>query len=300
MVRVVRGNLFDADADAWVNTVNTVGVMGKGLAFEFKRRFPENYELYRQACESKTLQVGKMLVFATQQLQPQYIVNFPTKQHWRGKSKLDYIRQGLEDLKQVVRQHNIRSIAMPALGCGQGGLRLEQVLPLIEQAFATMPEVDVQVFVADAPEIAPEEAAMLRLLEAYSVLNPVMTEAELQLLAEILLLQETGARRRAKGALTPHQLAQSLIRKPLIEKSMLGDTPMFWVGTKERYEQARAALETAPDWRARAERLAPLIEECDGLAALQAVYDYLQVNSSPVRRRYFVELWRRQGAASNT
>jgi O-acetyl-ADP-ribose deacetylase (regulator of RNase III) len=127
VLRFVRGDILEAPTEALVNTVNTVGVMGKGVALAFKRRFPDNYEFYRQACERGEVEIGRMLVFETGRLQPHYIINFPTKRHWRERSKLVYIEQRLRDLVRKVRDLGIRSIAVPALGCGNGGLDWAQV-----------------------------------------------------------------------------------------------------------------------------------------------------------------------------
>jgi len=297
VIRFLRGSLFDSDAEALVNTVNTQGVMGKGIALEFKKRFPANYEFYRQACEHGQVQIGKMLVFPTQSLQPQYIINFPTKQHWRGRSRLEYIQRGLQDLVCVVQQWEIRSIALPPLGCGHGGLRWEQVKPLIEQAFASLPDVEVQVYEPTEPSLAPHEAFLLHLIAVYSEISPAPTQEELHLLAEIALLQHGDAllpskpKRRGSPA---KQLIKQLIEASLLDKDMRDKTPVFGVGSAQRREQARQILEAHPDWHARAERMLELIDGCDGLAALQSVYDVQRIHSNPTTRRYFTAAWQRQ------
>src|SRR5215472_9421906 len=132
MIEHVAGNLLDADVEALVNAINTVGVMGKGIALQFRQTYPDNYDFYRKACERKEVQPGKMLVFVTGKLtNPRYIINFPTKRHWRGKTQFKDVEDGLRDLVEVVRQREICSIAVPRLGCGNGGLRWGQVRPLI-------------------------------------------------------------------------------------------------------------------------------------------------------------------------
>ena len=147
MIEHVTGNLLEADAEALVNAVNTVGVMGKGIALQFRQAFPENYNFYRKACQQKEVVPGKMLVFNTDHLtNPRYIINFPTKRHWRGKSKIDDIKDGLRDLIEVVKTLRIRSVAVPPLGCGNGGLKWETVRPLIESVFATLPGVRVLLY----------------------------------------------------------------------------------------------------------------------------------------------------------
>jgi O-acetyl-ADP-ribose deacetylase (regulator of RNase III) len=297
VIRFLRGNLFDSDAEALVNTVNTHGVMGKGIALEFKKRFPANYEFYRQACEQGQVQIGKMLVFPTQSLQPQYIINFPTKQHWRGRSKLEYIQRGLQDLVCVVQQQGIRSIALPPLGCGHGGLRWEQVKPLIEQAFASLPDVEVQVYEPTEPSLSPVQACLLHVVAVYSEISPAPTQEELQLLSELFLLQNSDAlpsRPRARRDSPAKQLIKHLVDASLLAQSKLGTTLVFGVGSAQQREQARQILEAHPDWQARAERMLELIDGCDGLAALQAVYDVQRIHSNPTARRYFTAAWQRQ------
>lgn len=145
------GNLLDANVEALVNTVNTVGVMGKGLALQFKRRFPSNFEVYAEACRRGEVQVGRMLVVETaERTGPRFIINFPTKKHWRDPSRLEYVRAGLVALVSEVRTRGIRSIAVPPLGCGNGGLAWADVRPLIESALRTLPEVRVLLFSPDA------------------------------------------------------------------------------------------------------------------------------------------------------
>lgn len=129
------GNLFESDTDAIVNTVNCVGVMGKGVALEFKRRWPENYKQYRKLCDAKALRPGNIYIFDQGNLlaeeKPRYLINFPTKDHWRAKSKIEYIEDGLETLREELLKGSIRSISMPPLGCGNGGLEWSEVKSLI-------------------------------------------------------------------------------------------------------------------------------------------------------------------------
>src|SRR4051812_28389715 len=116
MIRYVQGNLLEDPAEALVNTVNEVGVQGKGIALMFRERFPKNAETYEKACKAKAVHVGQVLVTEDEALWgPRWIINFPTKKHWRHPSKLEWIREGLKDLVRVVREHGIRSIALPPL-----------------------------------------------------------------------------------------------------------------------------------------------------------------------------------------
>ena len=153
MLEFVRGDLMLASTDAVVNAVNTVGVMGKGIALQFKHRFPENFRAYASACKRREVRIGAMFVHDQGILaQPRWIINFPTKDHWRNPSELEYIRAGLEDLKRVIRDLGIASIAIPALGCSNGGLSWSAVKPLIETVLSELDGVHIQVFepLADA------------------------------------------------------------------------------------------------------------------------------------------------------
>lgn len=159
MVREQRGNLLEADVDALVNTVNTVGVMGKGIALQFKRAHPDMFKAYERAAKAGDVRLGRMHVFPTGAMAgPRYVVNFPTKGHWKARSRLADVQAGLVDLVATIRALGITSIAIPPLGCGNGGLRWEQVEPLIVQAFADLTDVDVVVY---PPEGAPAAAAMV-------------------------------------------------------------------------------------------------------------------------------------------
>lgn len=183
MIKFVTGNLLDAKVDTLVNTVNTTGVMGKGLALQFKKAFPENFKAYEAASKAGAVEIGKMFVFeAGGIVLPRHIINFPTKKHWRSASKVEYIELGLRDLVKVVRDRKIRSIAIPPLGAGLGGLAWSDVRPLIERALATLTDVEVLVFEpkgAPAPEemrnetakpkMTPGRAAVLALMNRYLV-----------------------------------------------------------------------------------------------------------------------------------
>ena len=159
MIREQHGNLLEADADALVNTVNTVGVMGRGIALQFKRAYPTMFKAYERDAKAGQIELGRMHVYPTGSLSgPRYIINFPTKGHWRARSRLSHVKAGLVDLVATVRQLDITSIAVPPLGCGNGGLSWSQVRPLIFDAFAQLPNVDVIVY---PPDGAPEAASMV-------------------------------------------------------------------------------------------------------------------------------------------
>ena len=132
MIRFVYGDMFDSETEAIINTVNLVGVMGKGIALQFKERFPENFAVYRKACRDKTIDIGNSLVTrAFQNGREIYIVHFPTKKHWRNPSEYSFIEEGLINLRHIITDHKIKSISVPALGAGNGGLDWDKVKKLI-------------------------------------------------------------------------------------------------------------------------------------------------------------------------
>jgi O-acetyl-ADP-ribose deacetylase (regulator of RNase III) len=146
MIRFIEGNLLEAETEAIVNTVNTVGVMGKGLALAFKAAYPENFQAYRAACQAGSVQVGRMFVTGPYLTNPYWIVNFPTKQHWRDPSRLEWIHTGLVDLRRTISARAIRSIAIPPLGCGLGGLDWARVRPEIEAVLSDLDGVEVIIY----------------------------------------------------------------------------------------------------------------------------------------------------------
>ena len=147
MITLVSGSLLEAEVDAMVNPVNCVGVMGKGLALQFKQTFPENFQLYKAACEQKRVVPGQMFVVDLDGAErPWFVVNFPTKRHWRSRSRLGDIDSGLTALVQESVRQEWQSIAIPPLGCGLGGLDWDDVRPLIEDRFSDDPELNVLLF----------------------------------------------------------------------------------------------------------------------------------------------------------
>ncbi len=200
MIELKQGNLLEADAEALVNTVNCVGVMGKGIALQFKQAFPDNFREYERACRAGEVQPGRMFVVATNRLfNPKYIINFPTKRHWKGKSKIEDIQMGLKALIEEVKRLGIRSIAVPPLGCGNGGLDWRQVKPLIESAFAELPNLQVLLFepqgapavdsmpvATEKPKMTRARALLISLLELYSIPGYRLSLLEIQKLAYFL------------------------------------------------------------------------------------------------------------------
>lgn len=199
MIRFTQGNLLDADAQALVNTVNTVGVMGKGVALMFKEAYPENFKAYEDACRAKEVQIGKMFVTerADEMFGPRWIVNFPTKAHWRFPSKMEWIVQGLEDLKRVIKEKGIDSVALPPLGAGNGGLAWKDVRPKIEAALGDLNDVEVLVYEPTAKyqnvakrkgveNLTPTRALIAELVRRYAILGFDCSLLEIQKLAYFL------------------------------------------------------------------------------------------------------------------
>ena len=201
MIKLTQGDLLKQDdVDAIVNTVNCVGVMGKGIALQFTNKWPANFTQYAVACKAGKLRPGRMFIHDCGGLvKPNHIINFPTKDHWRGASKIEFIRDGLVDLVVQVRRLGIRSIAIPPLGCGNGGLDWADVRPLIEAAFEALPEVEVRLFEpAGAPDPKTMEvrtkrprmtsgrAAIVKVLDTYRELNYGLSRIEVQKLAYFL------------------------------------------------------------------------------------------------------------------
>ncbi len=206
MVILTQGDLLKADAEALVNTVNCVGVMGRGVALQFRKAFPENFKAYVAAWNVQAVQPGKMFVHERNRFDnPRFIINFPTKRHWKSSSRIEDIESGLIDLIHVVQQHHIRSIAIPPLGCGLGGLDWDDVRPLIIEAFQGLREVDVLLFEPDGapqatamakapktPNMTVGRAALLGLMRRYlaAVMDPTVTLLEVHKL--MYFMQEAG------------------------------------------------------------------------------------------------------------
>lgn len=206
MFRYSRGDILNADAEALVNTVNCVGIMGRGIALQFKNAFPENFKAYAAACKRGEVRPGHMLVFETQTLtNPRYIISFPTKRHWKGKSRMEDIESGLQALAHEIPKRQIRSVAIPPLGAGLGGLPWPEVRQRIEQALRGLDDVNVIVFeptgspdpkvmarARDVPNMTTGRAALLALMHRYlgGLMDPFVSLLEVHKL--MYFLQEAG------------------------------------------------------------------------------------------------------------
>ena len=230
MIEHVAGNLIEADAEALVNSVNTVGVMGKGVALQFKQAFPDNYKEYLRACKHGEVQPGRIFVHKTGGLtNPRYILNFPTKRHWKGKSRMSDIESGLDALVKVIQERGITSVAVPPLGCGNGGLLWQDVLPKIEAAFRRVPEVKVLLYSPEGaprpermkvattrPRLTAARAALLGLLKQYALPGYNISMLEVQKLA--YFLQEAGEPLKLKfnrGSYGPYAEAHHFVLQRL-------------------------------------------------------------------------------------
>jgi len=206
MIEFRGGDILKDDSEALVNTVNCVGVMGRGIALQFKNAWPENFVAYEKACKNGEVQPGRMLVVTTGALTgPRLIINFPTKRHWRGKSRLEDIDAGLADLVEVIKARGIRSIAVPPLGAGLGGLDWNEVRPRIEAALSELPDVHVRVYepygapTSDVmthrravPAMTPGRAALIGLMDRYlgGLMDPEVTLLEVHKL--MYFMQKAG------------------------------------------------------------------------------------------------------------
>lgn len=207
MIELTTGDIFRSDAEALVNTVNCVGVMGRGIALQFKNEFPDNFKAYAAACAREEVQPGKMFVFETRRLTgPKYIINFPTKRHWKGKSRMEDIESGLVALTQEIRDRGITSIAIPPLGAGLGGLHWPDVRDRITDALRGFNDLRTIVFEPNAapaqtqsrevPKMTEGRAALVVLIHRYlgGLMDPFVTLIEIQKL--MYFLQEAGERLR--------------------------------------------------------------------------------------------------------
>lgn len=198
MMIFTQGNLLESKAEALVNTVNTVGVMGKGIALMFKERFTDNFQRYSTACKAKQVNTGQMFVTEVRELDgPRWIVNFPTKQHWRTPSQMTWVVEGLQDLRRFLIENKVKSIAIPPLGAGNGGLEWSAVREQIELALGDLTDVEIMVFEptrqyqnvakrTGVEKLTPARAMIAELVRRYWVLGMECSLLEIQKLAWFL------------------------------------------------------------------------------------------------------------------
>jgi len=300
MIEFKTGDILAEDAEALVNTVNCVGVMGRGIALQFKNAFPENFKAYARACKGREVEPGRMFVFETGGfVNPRYIINFPTKRHWRGKSRMEDIDAGLEALQAVIREKNIQSLAVPPLGSGLGGLDWHQVRSRIETALRHFEDLRVVVFEPlSAPEISrptrpktvpkmtPGRAVLVGLMDRYlgGLLAPFITLLEVHKLMYFMKVSDETALKKlrvVKGPYGPYaENLTHVLRK--IEGHFVsgyrdgGDAPHKELELMPgAVDDATRCLEEHPDTRAGFDRVADLVtgfESPFGLELLSTVH----------------------------
>ncbi len=298
MIEYKTGDILAENTEALVNTVNCVGVMGRGIALQFKRAFPENFKAYAARCKHNEMQPGRVFVFKTGQvLPPRYIVNFPTKRHWRGKSRMEDIESGLASLAEEIRSRGIRSIAIPPLGSGLGGLDWPEVRDRMHAVLEELDDVKVVVFEpgggpkderpnrsSKAPKMTPGRAALVGLMDRYlyGLLDPFVTLLEVHKL--MYFMQTAGEPlklRFAKGHYGPYaenlrHLLNAVEGHLVSGYTAGGDAPDKQLElVPGAIEDARSFLASKAETRARFERVSALVEGFEssfGLELLSTVH----------------------------
>ena len=307
------GDILAEDAEALVNTVNCVGVMGRGIALQFKKAFPENFRAYAEACKRGEVQPGRMFLFETGQLtNPRYIINFPTKRHWRGDSRIEDIEAGLTDLTRLIRERNIRSIALPPLGSGLGGLQWSSVRQRIEEALRGFDDLKVIVFEPmgaphtermtrgrKVPEMTSGRAVLVGLMDRYlrGLLDPFVTLLEVHKL--MYFMQVAGEPLKLRYAKGPYGPYAENLRHVLnaIEGHFISgyadggdapDKPLQLV--PGAVEDAATVLHRCHETRKRFDRVADLVdgfESAFGLELLSTVH-WVLAQDSPASRENLI------------
>lgn len=293
-----KGDMLAEDAEALVNTVNCVGVMGRGIALQFKKAFPENFKAYAAACEREEVRPGRMFVYETGRLgSPRYIVNFPSKRHWRGKSRMEDIEAGLNALAEEIRGRKIRSIAIPPLGSGLGGLNWFDVRSRIESALQGLEDVRIVIFEpgggpadtrpnpsSKVPGMTAGRAALVGVMHRYleGLLDPFISLLEVHKL--LYFLQEAGQPLRLKYKKGHYGPYAENLRHVLnhIEGHYIsgyadgGDIPDKQLDlVPGALEDAATFLQRNPDTQQRLNRLSDLVEGFEspfGLELLATVH----------------------------
>ena len=283
MISKTHDDILKQDADALVNTVNCMGVMGRGIALQFRHAFEDNYEAYRKAAKRGEVIPGRMFVFERSSIEPpRWIINFPTKRHWKGDSRIEDIESGLVDLIQVIQDKGIRSIAIPPLGCGLGGLDWNEVRPLIEAALSAVPDVEAylhepgkapaaieMVNRTRRPRMTKGRAALLGLMRNYlaGLMDIQVSLLEIQKLMYFLeVAGEPLKLEFAAGPYGPYAKKLSFVIDKLESHFVHGygeggDDPTKPIELAEgAWEEGRAFLEDFPETQARFSQVGELIE----------------------------------------
>ena len=326
MIEYKVGDMFTEDVEALVNSVNCVGVMGRGIALQFKNLFPENFKAYAEACRREEVQPGRMFVFETGQMMgaPSYIINFPTKRHWRGKSRMEDIESGLHALAREISERNIRSIALPPLGSGLGGLEWSIVRSRIESALRDIDDLRVVVFEpggmpsdgranrsTDVPRMTRSKAVLVDLMHRYlsGLLDPFVTLLEVHKLMYFMQVAgEPLSLRFQKAHFGPYaDNLRHVLRD--IEGHLIsgyadgGDAPDKRLEiVPGAVEEAQTFLEDLPESRERFARVSQLVEGFEtsfGLELLTTVHWVATENPSATKEEviahtYGWNTWKRQ------
>lgn len=319
MIEYKTGDITGEGTEALVNTVNCVGFMGKGVALRFKEVFPENFRAYKEACEHEQVQPGRMLVFETgSPVNPRYIINFPTKRHWRGKSRMEDIESGLRALTEEIRHRGIRSIAIPPLGSGFGGLEWTEVRPRIEAALLGLDDLFVTLYEPSSvfdnpvvprnrpvPKMTAGRAALIGLINRYltGLLDPFLTLLEVHKL--MYFMQEAGENLRLKfekGHYGPYAGNLSHVLERLEGHFISGydgrDIPGKMITLVPGATlDADVFLEAYPKTRARFERVSDLVdgfESSFGLELLSTVHWVASPSTRPEEVIGNVYAWNEQ------
>ena len=309
MIEYKIGDILTEQAEALVNTVNCVGVMGRGIALQFKNAFPDNFHAYEKACGRDEVQPGQMFVFETDQLShPKYIINFPTKRHWRGNSRMEDIDSGLKDLQRIIREKNINSIAIPPLGSGLGGLNWEEVRPKIEEALYDHNDLRVIIFQPSRnpepgqmakqqkiPKMTSGRAALVGLIDRYlnGLLDPFVTLIEAHKLMYFMKVSGEPSMRKlrvVKGTYGPYSENLNHVFR-VIEGYYVtgyddgGDAPNKQLElVPGAVKDANEFLDEHPDTRAHFDKVADLVEGFEssfGLELLSTTH-WVIVHEAPV------------------
>jgi len=307
MIHEEHGNLLEANADALVNTVNTVGVAGKGIALQFRQAFPDNFRAYEKAAKRGQVTPGRMFVWETGLLEPPHlIINFPTKRHWRGKSRMDDIHTGLQDLVRCIAEYSITSIALPPLGCGNGGLRWSEVRKAIVAALEPLdvevllyppegaPPADEMTVRSKKPRMSLSRAALLMLMKHYRESDWFrLSGLEVQKL--LYFMQESGELLRLEYqqakygpyAETVHHILQGMEGHYTRGYGDRSKEPQIWV-LDGAYDAAAEFLRAHPQTSGRLRKTAELIDGWEtpyGLELLATVHWALTKVNPPLRSR---------------
>jgi O-acetyl-ADP-ribose deacetylase (regulator of RNase III) len=316
MIEFTTGNILTADTEALVNTVNCVGVMGRGIALQFKNKFPNNFKAYEAACKKHEVMPGCMFVYNTDELTfPRYIINFPTKRHWKGKSRIEDIESGLEDLARVISERKIQSVALPPLGSGLGGLDWQEVRTQIESALhncnahilvydpSGAPQNDVMSHAKKIPNMTTGRAALIGLMDRYlnGLLDPFVTLLEVHKL--MYFLQESGESLRLEYAKAPYGPYANNLRHVLnaIEGYFIsgyadgGDKPDKQLElVPGALQEAEKYLQSYPETMHRFDRLSDLVdgfESSFGMELLSTVHWVIQKENARTYEDIFRQIY---------